>query len=83
MTLAPIEHSKENREQQPPVEFPYLQSFDVSVANMAANDPYETVVGQGFMIMTLIQPEVALTEEEYPVLARIWDNDDDAIFDTM
>ena len=24
-----------------------------------------------------------LTAEENPVLARIWDNDDDAIFDTM
>ena len=27
--------------------------------------------------------ESYLTAEEYPVLAQIWDNDDDAIFDNM
>ena len=29
------------------------------------------------------EPKASLTEEDYPVLARIWNNQDDDIFDSM
>jgi len=33
--------------------------------------------------LTFTSPKTYITEEQYPVLARIWDNDDDAIFDSL
>ena len=43
----------------------------------------ETVSFVFYYVPFDVPTEVCMTAEEYPLLAQIWDNDDDAIFDTM
>ena len=55
---------------------------EVSVANTSATSE-TTTKGANYVIVTVEQPELALTEEEYPSLAAIWDNEFDAAYDDM
>ena len=65
-----------------PVDY-FMFDVEVSLADTAATDD-RLVEGDGFAFVTFDQPKPALTETEYPVLAAIWDNDDDAeAFDSL
>jgi len=46
-------------------------------------DPSITARTETVTIVWHYPPQAVLTEAEAPALAKIWDNDSDAIFDTM
>lgn len=55
-----------------------------AASNFAVSDITTLIEGDGYAIITIEQPKPVLTESEYPVLAAIWDNDDDdAAFDSL
>lgn len=55
-----------------------------AASNLAVSDITTLIEGDGYAIITIEQSKPALKETEYPVLAAIWDNDDDAeAFDSL
>jgi len=83
MTLAPDSREQSKPRQNLSLELSQMQSTGLLPANTTAGPASLNVRGQGYMMITISQPDHALTAEEYPVLAEIWDNDDDAIFDDL
>ena len=44
----------------------------------------EAHIGDAVTYMyVIVQPDEYITAEEYPILAQLWDNDDDSVFDNM
>ena len=60
------------------------EPFVMTSANTVAMDAFETLEGADFRIATYAPPETYVTGEDYPVLARVWDSDeDDAAFASL
>ncbi|HKZ51090.1 MAG TPA: hypothetical protein VJ256_04965 [Dehalococcoidia bacterium] len=63
---------------------PDVGNVQVSIvaADRSANSGV-TVVRYGYSYIYYSEEESYLTAEDYPILAQIWDNEDDAIFDNL
>ncbi len=71
-------------EQQVATTLPNIETVVLTPANTAAMDAFATIEGPGYLIVTFTLPETYIIGEDYPALARIWDNDeDDAAFASL
>ena len=60
------------------------EPFALTLADTAAMDAFATIEGPGYLIVTFTPSETYIIGEDYPALARIWDNDeDDAAFASL
>ena len=63
---------------------PNIETVAFTLANTATADAYTLRQGVGYLIVTFPPQETYIIGEDYPTLARIWDNDeDDAAFASL
>lgn len=71
-------------EQEAAYTLPNIETVALTLANTATTDAYTLRQGVGYLIVTFPPQETYIIGEDYPALARIWDNDeDDAAFASL
>ncbi len=58
-------------------------SDDVQQVDLRVDPAIEVPVENHFVYFYFADQDDFIAEENYPVLAHVWDNDDDSIFDNM